>query len=404
MVKFASNATQMWKDSHLQWLKSIEKRGSGGDLIRGIRHEFSLGFSGYSAVLEADIIESLQQNAGVKSVTEVTTSPPSTDFGEGIEIEAPGSQSLFLDVEKADANDTAVVTDLNKGWNFNRVSHRQTTPGYNPGPWVHNGFLGQGVSIYLLDTGLKLGHPGWRGSDVSSLRNFVSGTREDDVNGHGTLCGGTIAGKNGMAPKAKLYSVKIANDRDISACDDVVAGIQYVVSLPAPANNLKIISMSQYGFTGQPDVSAAVSAAVAAGVHVVVCAGNDQRDACDVEPANARGVISVGSIDAYDKFPTRRDSPEGTNLGRCITIFGPGNRVPTLSHENLSLTYQYFGWGTSVAAPQTAAVMANRMSEVGPMTPAAMLSWLQEVAIRGQIEDSLRGSPNLILFNGVGEA
>jgi len=219
VVKFASNATQTWKDYHLQWLRGIEQRGPDGDLIRGIRHEFSLSFSGYSAVLDADVVESLRQNVGIKSVTEVTTSPPSTDFGEGIEVEAPESQLLLLDDGDADANDTAIVTDLNKGWNFNRVSHRQTTPGYNPGPWVHNGFLGQGVSVYLLDTGLKLGHPGWRDSEVSSLKNFVSGTREDDVNGHGTLCGGTIAGKNGMAPKAKLYSVKIANDRDVSACE-----------------------------------------------------------------------------------------------------------------------------------------------------------------------------------------
>jgi subtilisin family serine protease len=213
-----------------------------------------------------------------------------------------------------------------------------------------------------------------------------------------------IAGKYaGLAPLAKTHNVKIANDQDRAACDDTVAGIEYVVNAPGN-NNMKVISLSQTGFTGKPDVATAVAAAVRKGVHVVVCAGNYDVDACGVQPGNAPGAITVGSIEPDNTFPTKKTSLEGTNLGRCITIFAPGSRVPTLSAKNISPDYHYWAWGTSIAAPQVAALVANRLSQVGPQTPDQIKKWLQATATRGQIKSDLKGSPNLIAFNGVGES
>jgi serine protease len=205
----------------------------------------------------------------------------------------------------------------------------------------------------------------------------------------------------------------LIDDNNRSACDDVVAGIEWVISEPGPSN-MKVISMSHYGFSGKPDVSTAVAKAIKKGVHFIVSAGNDGKDACATEPSNARGVISVGSINGYNKFPIQGQPdligglngkvPEGTNVGPCVTIFGPGSFVPTLSTKNINPEYRYFSWGTSISAPQVAAIVANRLSAVGPLSPKEMVNWLIKAGTKGQIEETdMRGSPNLILFSGVGE-
>jgi subtilisin family serine protease len=161
--------------------------------------------------------------------------------------------------------------------------------------------------------------------------------------------------------------------------------------------------MSQYGFSGRPDVGTAVEAAIERGVHFVVCAGNDGFDACRVQPSNAAGAIVVGSIDGYNKLPSRWSDLEGTNFGKCVTIFAPGSRVPSLSAKNVEEDYEYWSWGTSIATPQIAALVANRLSAMGPQSPAEIKAWLQETATKDQIQGDLKGSPNLIAYTGVGQ-
>jgi subtilisin family serine protease len=266
--------------------------------------------------------------------------------------------------------------------------------------------MGANVSVYVLDTGINLAQPGFKGSSVLPGKNFVRtsqrGATNNDVHGHGTMCAGVIAGERaGLAPEATTVAVKIASDQNRAACDDTVAGIEWVTNQPG-VNNMKVISMSQYNFTGRPDVSAAVAAAIAKGVHFVVCAGNDGLDSCRIEPSNASGVIAVASVDGNNKIPLKGSDLEGSNIGKCVTLFAPGTRVPTLSNKNLSPTYQYFGWGTSIAAPQVAAMIANRLSAVGPQSPAQIKRWLQGSATKGQVEGDLKGAPNLIAYTGPG--
>lgn len=217
------------------------------------------------------------------------------------------------------------------------------------------------------------------------------------------MCSGVVAGtRHGLAPRARTVGVKVSNDQNRAPCDSVVAGIEWILAQPG-SNNMKVLSMSQYGFTGLPDVNTAVQTAIARGVHFVVCAGNWDLDACRIQPNYAQGVISVGSIDGNMKLPTRQTDKEGSNRGKCVTIFASGSRVPTLSTKNLSETYQWFGWGTSFAAPQVAAIIANRLSAVGPQTPAQIKDWLVRTATKGQIQGELYGSPNLIAYSGVGK-
>jgi hypothetical protein len=438
LIQFRNDTPADLRNAHLEWIRSLEKQH---ERVR-IRHVFSLAFDGYSANLNEAALDKVCQKDEILSIDHVGLSPeqpaipdhfanhidavqrPSIDGGEFTvsPLENPGMDDYMwtpLNHIGQDSrfapDDSTTTTTHNKGWNANRVSHRNFSAGYGAGPWVHDSNLGQGVNIYVLDTSINTQQPGFQGSNVSFGANFVGsrtiGVKVDnqDNHGHGTMCAGVIAGGlYGLAPDAHTIAVKIADDNNRSACDDVVAGIEWVLTQPG-SNSMKVISMSHYGFTGKPDVSAAVSAAIAKGIHFVVCAGNDSKDSCKVQPANAKGVIAVGSINGYNRIPVKGTSDaagkemESTNIGECITVFAPGTRVPSLSTKNLDPNYQYFSWGTSVAAPQVAAIVANRLSAVGEQTPAQIKAWLQETATKGQIEGDLKGAPNLIAYNGAGD-
>ncbi|QDS76266.1 hypothetical protein FKW77_001616 [Venturia effusa] len=404
IIRFKDNTADEIIKNHTSWIQSTTQYNLDGTVSRGIRHIFSLAFDGYSAVLDKDTVRQVRDSPEVSHVNIVGTSIPSTTVLTQAQS-APGPQvQTTYRIADDNSNPDAILTEPSKGWNANRVSHRDyKVSNYAQGPYVHDGYQGQGVNVYVLDSGINLAQPGFRGSSVVHGKNFVRGTSPSDLNGHGTMCAGVIAGHYaGLAPRAITTNVKIANDQDRAACDDTVAGLEWVVSQPGD-NNMKVISMSQTGFTGRPDVSTAVAAAVKKGVHVVVCAGNYDVDACGVEPGNAPGAIVVGSVDPYNKFPTKWTQPEGTNVGRCVTIFAPGSKVPTLSAKNISPDYHYFAWGTSIAAPQVAALIANQLSRVGPQKPEEIRQWLVSTATKGQIVGDLRGSPNLIAYNGVGE-
>lgn len=69
--------------------------------------------------------------------------------------------------------------------------------------------FGENAVVAVLDTGINWNHPEFENRVIDKLNYCGYGNGIDD-NGHGSHCAGTIAGKNtGVAPKAKLISVKV---------------------------------------------------------------------------------------------------------------------------------------------------------------------------------------------------
>ncbi|RYP90128.1 hypothetical protein DL770_003750 [Monosporascus sp. CRB-9-2] len=263
--------------------------------------------------------------------------------------------------------------DLEKPWGLGRLSHRK------PGNTLYVHQRQSQTYVYILDTGIRITHQEFGGRARWGAR-FVDEEIDDldfDEAGHGTHVAGIVAGNtlgvdNHTIPIAvKVLAVQDATDNG--------------------AISRSVINMS----LGSGRVDAADDAirnAVKAGMTVVVSAGNDGHNACELSPAGVKEVITVGSIDRDDKRPV------WSNWGECLDIFAPG--VDIFSTYNESDASHRVMSGTSMASPHVAGLVTYLMSrESNLMTPAQVRARIQELATKDMVGDPL-WSPDLIAFNG----
>lgn len=250
-----------------------------------------------------------------------------------------------------------------------------------PQVWA-SGYNGTGVEIAILDTGIDKTHPDLDDLDDNSTTTDPKVVREvnfsDDLNtldyqGHGTHCAGIAAGtgaasggKNkGVAPGAKLWSVKVLNAEGWGYESWVISGVEYAAygpdGLPNTGDEADIISMSLGGdiTDGTDPLSLAVDAAVDAGVVVVVSAGNDGPESFTVHsPGVARKPITVGASDGYNALPWFSSRGPTIDFRVKPDVLAPGVNI------NSTVPYGFVGKyydrksGTSMAAPHVAGTAA----------------------------------------------
>ena len=147
--------------------------------------------------------------------------PVSGRSGSVTRVWADGKVRMATDTSQINA-----TTPANKNW--------EDAMGL-PNVW-NQGYTGRGVTVALLDTGV---------SQVPDLGNRVLAradlTQEQDGwdhFGHGTHMAGIIAGDgtsagdpwSGVAPRANLVSVKVAETDNSTNISMVIAGLQWVVA------------------------------------------------------------------------------------------------------------------------------------------------------------------------------
>lgn len=220
---------------------------------------------------------------------------------------------------------------------------------------VHGTVTGAGVRVVVNDTGIDASHPDL---DVAGGMNFTSakGGKPDawkDDNGHGTHVAGTIAAlKNGtgivgMAPDAELWACKSLDRNGSGWLSDVVACIDWAVSIDADVINMSLGSSSP-----SAALESACDSARAAGVFLAVAAGNDgdgnpATDDVDYPGAYA-STFAVGATDISD-------APAWfTSDGPAVDVAAPG--VDILSTTRGGGTGELSG--TSMATPHNAGAAA----------------------------------------------
>ncbi|MDQ1262104.1 MAG: hypothetical protein QG575_1285 [Euryarchaeota archaeon] len=142
------------------------------------------------------------------------------------------------------------------------------------------GIDGQGITVAVLDSGIDKNHPDLIGKVVAEKNFLADEITADDLLGHGTMVAGIIAGSGvasngsykGIAPGAKLISVKVIDGKGDGKVSDIIAGIEWAVY-----NGADVLSLSLGGINlgeTNPPITMAADNAASAGVVVCVAAGN----------------------------------------------------------------------------------------------------------------------------------
>lgn len=254
--------------------------------------------------------------------------------------------------------------------------------------------------IAIVDTGVMLDHPDLQAQFVTSGRTFVTvdqpgdGNRADgdDVRSaadaavsHGTHVAGTAAAATwnglavaGVAPMARLMPLNVFGRGASARTHDIIQAMLYAAGLEnnagvQPTRRADVINLS----AGSPGPCSdafqeTVDRVRAAGVLVVAASGsqarNDLGQPAEVQqPANCRGVIAVGAVDAARRLPPY------ANTGATLALAAPGGDLDqSLSGaaDGIFSTLIAFGpdgrreasvgalQGTSMAAPQVSGVLA----------------------------------------------
>ncbi|KAJ9066511.1 proteinase B [Entomophthora muscae] len=271
----------------------------------------------------------------------------------------------------------------NVTWGLERISKRGKVLGMSHGYTYYGD--GEGVDVYVVDTGIMVDHPEFEGRARFGAR--FAGENDFDESGHGTHCAGTVASKSyGVAKKASLVAVRVLDENGSGTTSGVIAGLHWAM-LDRQGTRGNVISMSLGGQVSLA-LNDMVDAAVQEGIVVVAAGGNNNDDACLRSPASALGAITVGATDINDARAFF------SNYGSCIDIFAPGTAIMSTWNNGLTNSIS----GTSMAAPHVAGLAAILLSTG---TPRHQISEaIKQLAVKNAIYDAGSESPNLLANNG----
>jgi subtilisin family serine protease len=242
----------------------------------------------------------------------------------------------------------------------------QSTWGLKATRVVNSRYSGRGIKVAVLDTGLDLTHPDFRGRHIVS-QSFISGEPVQDRNSHGTHCIGTACGNRdvngrryGIAYESSIYVGKVLSNAGSGPTTGILAGMEWAINA-----RCEVISMS-LGNTVPTSSTAYETAgrrALQAGTLIVAAAGNHRRPPFPgtgpigtvAQPANSPSILAVGAVDNQLRLAPF-SCTSGSTPGANVDIAGPGVNV----YSSVPMPGRYNGGfsGTSMATPHVAGIAA----------------------------------------------
>ncbi|HKO11612.1 MAG TPA: S8 family peptidase [Acidobacteriaceae bacterium] len=255
---------------------------------------------------------------------------------------------------------------------------------------------GRGVTVYVFDGGISDTHPELAGR----VRRGYTAFPGDPLicNAHGTAVAGAIAGKTlGVAPDAQIVDVKMVQCEKLrGTIRGIVDGARWVIldhrAHPGPA----VANWSFIADTAAriPALDSAVAALRAAGIPVVVSAGNVDINACRVSPGNAEGTIVVGAsavtreVEEDGRVRTVDRRADDTAWGPCVDLYAPGDSVllPSLDRDQQP-TMQLWN-GTSMSAGYVSGAAALYLEDHPTASPNVVAAHLRHTATLNTVRDA----------------
>ena len=299
--------------------------------------------------------------------------------------------------------------------------------------WWAAGYTGQGVDVALIDSGVApvqgLNSAGKviSGPDLS-LESQAANLANLDTFGHGTFMAGLIAGRDatltapyeqapasayrGMAPDARIVSIKVATADGGTDVSQVIAAIDWVVKHRNDNGmNIRVLNLS-YGtnssqYYAVDPLAYAVEQAWDAGIVVVAAAGNSGYQTRGSSPALAdpaydKRIIAVGASDSMGTTTVTDDTmPDFSAAAKTGSARAPDFVAPGVHIQGLRVLNSWIdtnidgktilddrfmrGSGTSESAAITSGAVALILSKFPNATPAQVKKMLKDEIGRAHV-------------------
>ena len=275
------------------------------------------------------------------------------------------------------------------------------------------GYTGEGISIAIIDTGIDPLHVGLNDFDddpttndpkVVAFYDALDGSGDDgsgetepyDDQGHGSHCAGISAGTGaveegplsdgatpyrGIAPDAWLVGVKVLDSGGSGSFAEVMKGMEWTIDNKIKYN-IRAASMSLGGvwlieLTQEQEerITHLANEMVAAGISLMIAAGNSAGYGTIGTPGAAKDVITVGSTeDSKDLavYSSKGPTHEGQIKPNVAAI---GSAVMSVE-ANSGNGYASYS-GTSMATPMVAG-MAALLLQANPDLQPLMIRTILE--------------------------
>ena len=230
--------------------------------------------------------------------------------------------------------------------------------------------IGTDVGVAILDSGIVYHDQ----IPVAAFYDFLRGgakVKQYDDYGHGTHVAGAIRNKDdrsdaryrSVAPGSRLIGMKVLAADGSGYSSNVISALEFAIA-NKQALKIDVINLSLghpiYEAAATDPLVRAVERAVAAGIVVVVAAGNEGLNRSTGEigyagissPGNAPSAITVGAVDTKNTL-TRADDEVAPFSSRGPTwydayakpdVVAPGRRVVSFMAKDSYLYKNYPGW------------------------------------------------------------
>lgn len=267
-------------------------------------------------------------------------------------------------------------------------------------------YLGQGLCIAVLDTGITL-HPDFD-SRIVGFRDFVHNKEKIYDDGkHGTHVAGIAVGSGklssgiyaGMAPKASILVGKVLDQMGNGSIENVLQGIDWLLKIHKKVN-LRVVNISvgtQPGVEKEQEqrLVDAVEELWNAGLVVVVSAGNYGPEPCTVAvPGTSRKVITVGALREPGIVDNGKGRKEWNYSGRgptegCVIkpdLLAPGTNIMSCNGEYTTKWQKPYitKSGTSMATPVVSGAIICLLSKYPDMSNVEVKLRLRQSCVRNE--------------------
>lgn len=281
-------------------------------------------------------------------------------------------------------------------WALDRVDER-FSPLDNKYDYGHDG---SGVTVYVLDTGLRTTHNEF-GNRASQGTDYVATTNNTfphcTGNPHGTYISSLIGGEKwGVAKGADLVAMRVIGCNGITRSNWISSALNDLVTLKQGNPNQPMVANLSLTMNGRDlTVDSAVTQATGAGITVVSSTSDAGLDSCDFSPGRNGDSITVGASEKNgDRWETNNNGT--SSFGTCLDLFAPGKDVKGAGHGTNSSSRTESG--TSASAALVSGMAARYLSVFPDALPAAVESELVNRATTGVLSNLGTGSPDRLLF------